>query len=172
MFICLSMSQMHPLNTQVKSYELGVGMCQRHGRPANCYKPVARRREYRGQEEPSGVQWGIPWLSVGQTTPPGWLDWLNMTAVCVCVCVCRLRLPVLCGFALLFTGQSGWCAGYSLPKSFQLLQCDVLRCMFIVCILMQCYCFCIDSQHFDGSVFSDVQLDSDDITLSVQDTHV
>lgn len=76
-------SQTHRLNTEVKSYELREGMSQTCGVSANCYKPVARRRVRRGQEQPSVVRWGMPWFTVGQTTPPGWLDASNMAAMSV-----------------------------------------------------------------------------------------
>lgn len=74
-------SQTHRLNTEVKSYELRQGMSQTWGVSANCYKPVARRRVRGGQEQPSGVRRGMPWFTVGQTTPPGWLDTSNMAAM-------------------------------------------------------------------------------------------
>lgn len=56
-----------------KSGELGVGMCQRHGAPANCYKPVARRRvcvEVRSSQVESGE--GNPGSALAkQTNAPG-----------------------------------------------------------------------------------------------------
>lgn len=56
-----------------KSGELGVGMCQRHGALANCYKPVARRRvcvEVRSSQVESGE--GNPGSALAkQTNAPG-----------------------------------------------------------------------------------------------------
>lgn len=75
MFTCGSLSQMHLLNTQVKSDELRAGMCQRHGRPANCYKPVARQRvqEVRSSQVESSE--GYPGLMLAKQRPQaGWTD--------------------------------------------------------------------------------------------------
>lgn len=61
---------------QVKSYELRLGFCQRTWStwPTSPHKPVARQPEHWAQEQPRVVQWGIPGFSIGQTTPPGWME--------------------------------------------------------------------------------------------------
>lgn len=75
-FICFSSCQIHSLNMQVKSYELRLGFCQRTWStwPTSPHKPVARQPEHWAQEQPRVVQWGIPGFSIGQTTPPGWME--------------------------------------------------------------------------------------------------